>query len=125
MSEGLRILIVDDDHSMANTLQDILKVKGYEAEAAYSGREGMEKVAQGHFDCVLTDIKMPEVNGVQLCRAIKAGQPELPVVLMTAYPADNLVNEGLKEGVIDILIKPFEMDKLLQVLAEIPRWEPR
>ena len=123
MEDKLRILVVDDDHMMARTIVDILKVKGHEAEAVHSGSEALEKVTQGSFgsaqdrpfgsahrheprhkysrwysrwqdrpfDCVLTDIKMPGVNGVDLYRAIKARRPDLPVVLMTAYSADRLV----------------------------------
>ena len=64
MSENLNILIVDDDRRMAKTLVDILKVKGFETESAHSGSEAMDKVKEGHFDCVMTDIKMPEMNGV-------------------------------------------------------------
>ena len=113
MSETLRILVVDDDRSMAKTLVDIFKVKGYEAEAAYSGPEALEKVAAGPFDCVLTDIKMPKVNGVELYRAIKARRPDLPVVLMTAYSTDKLVREGLEEGAIASLTKPLDIGLLL------------
>ena len=103
MSEKLRILIVDDDRKMAKTLVDILKVKGYEAEAAHSGPDALDRLNKGRFDCLLTDIKMPQMNGVELYRAIKAMQPDLPVVLMTAYSTDNLVQEGLEEGAIATL----------------------
>ncbi len=113
MSDNLRILVVDDDQRMAKTLADILKVKGYQAETAHSGVEALEKVAGKPFDCVLTDIKMPEVNGVELYRAIKGRQPDLPVVLMTAYSSDSLVAEGLDEGVVGVLTKPLDIGMLL------------
>jgi CheY-like chemotaxis protein len=121
MENKLRILVVDDDRMMAKTLVDILKVKGYEAEAVHSGPEALEKVTQGSFgsaqdrpfDCVLTDIKMPEVNGVELYRALKARRPDLPVVLMTAYSTDKLVEEGLEEGAIAALTKPLDINCLL------------
>lgn len=113
MSEKLRILIVDDDRRMAKTLVDIFKVKGYEAEAAHSGPEALDKIDKGYFDCILTDIKMPQMNGVELYRAIKAMQPDLPVVLMTAYATDNLVQEGLEEGAIATLTKPLDINLLL------------
>lgn len=113
MSKKLRILIVDDDRSMAKTLVDILTAKGYEAEAAYSGPEALNKVKKDHFDSVLTDIRMPEVNGVELFRAIKAIQPDLPVVMMTAYSTDALVEEALEEGAIATLTKPLDIHLLL------------
>jgi DNA-binding NtrC family response regulator len=119
MSKKLRILIVDDDRRMAKTLQDILQVKGYESEAAYCGSEAMEKLSGGHFDCVLSDIKMPEVNGVELYGAIRAKQPDLPVVLMTAYSADKLVEEGLEKGAIAVLTKPLDIELLLSFFSSL------
>ena len=119
MTDQLRILIVDDDRRMAKTLKDILKVKGYEAEAAHSGPEALEKVEKDYFDCVLSDIKMPELSGVELYGAIKERQPDLPVVLMTAYSHDKLVNEGLKEGAIAVLSKPLDIDALLSFFSAL------
>ena len=113
MSDELRILVVDDDRRMARTLVDICLVKGFRAEAAHSGPEALVKVSQSEWDCVLTDIKMPEVNGVELCRAIKEVQPDIPVVLMTAYSADSLVREGLQEGAVAALAKPLDLALLL------------
>ena len=119
MSEKLSILVVDDDPSMAKTLVDIFRVKGHQAEAAHSGPEALAKVTQAHFECVLTDVKMPEVNGVELYRAIKARRPDLPVVLMTAYSTDSLVKEGLEEGVIAALTKPLDINALLSFFSAL------
>lgn len=113
MSEKLHILIVDDDQRMAKTLKDIFMVKGYEADVAHSGAEALEKIGKGPFDCVLTDIKMPEMNGVELYKVIKKTQPDTPVVLMTAYSTDKLVKEGLEEGAIASLSKPLDLEAML------------
>ena len=118
MSEELRILIVDDDQRMANTLKDILSVKGYGTEVAFSGSEALGKVGKEKFDCVLTDVKMPEMNGVELYKAIKGIQPDIPVVLMTAYSADMLVKEGLEEGAIGTLAKPLDIEVLLAFFSK-------
>jgi len=91
---------------MARTLGDILRVKGYQTEMAHSGDEALEMVDLQTVDCVLSDIKMPGVDGVELYRTIKAQRPDLPVVLMTAYCADALVEEGLEAGVIAVLTTP-------------------
>ena len=119
MNNKLSVLIVDDDRRMAKTLKDILKVKGYEAEVAHSGPEALEKVEKGHFNCLLSDIKMPELNGVELYRAIKERYADLPVVLMTAYSHDKLVNEDLKEGIIAVLTKPLDIDALLTFFSAL------
>ncbi len=121
MNEKLRILVVDDDRRMAKTLMNIFQIEGYEAKAAHSGPEALEKVEKTHFDCVLTDIKMPEMNGVELYRAIKARQPDLPVVLMTAYSTDKLVNEGLEEGAVAALTKPLDINLLLSFFSSLGR----
>lgn len=117
MSEKLHILIVDDDRRMAKTLLDILQIKGYEAAVVYSGPQALHMVAKGQFDCVLTDIKMPEMNGVELYRAIKALRPELPVVFMTAY--SELVEEGSEEDAIATLAKPLDINLLLSFFSSL------
>ena len=119
MTEKPRILIVDDDPMMARTVRDILRLKGHEAEVAHSGPEALDKVRREDYDCVLSDIKMPGLDGVELYRAIKARQPDLPVVLMTAYAHDELVREGLEEGVIAVLPKPLDLDLLLDFIASL------
>ena len=117
----LHILVVDYDRRMAKTLVNIFQVKGYEVEAAHSGPEALGKVAEGRFDCVLTDIKMPEMSGVELYRAIKARQPDLTVVLMTAYSTDKLVKEGLEEGAVAALTKPLDINLLLSFFSSLGR----
>jgi len=119
MSEKLRILVVDDDRRLARTLVDILTVKGHQAEAAYSGPEALDRVKQEQFDCVLTDIRMPEMNGVELHRAIREAQPQVPVVLMTAYSSDKLVQEGLEQGALATLTKPLDINNLLGFLSSL------
>ena len=117
MTNKLRILIVDDHRMVANSLLEVFKLEGYEAEIAYSGPEALDMVKNGHFDCVLSDIRMPEMNGIELCRAIKALQPELPVVFMTAY--SELVNEALKEGALATLTKPLDINLLLSFFSNL------
>jgi len=117
MSDELRMLVVDDQHSMGKTLVDVLSIKGYEAEIALSGAEALEKIKESEFDCVISDIKMPGMNGVELHRSIKSIQPDLPVVLMTAYSSDSLVEQGLSEGAIAVLGKPLDIALLLKSLS--------
>ena len=119
MSAEFRILVVDDDHWTARTIVDILKFKGYQAEAAYSGTEALEILTRHQFDCVLTDIRMPELDGVQLFRAIKGMDAHLPVVFMTAYATDRVVEEGLEEGALGILTKPLDINLLLDLFSHL------
>jgi len=115
--DSLRILVVDDDQSMAKTLTDIFRVKGHQAEMAHSGPEALEKIEGASFDCVISDIKMPGMDGVALHRAIRALQPDLPVVLMTAYSEDRVIQEGMEDGVVAILRKPLNIAALLRFFS--------
>jgi two-component system response regulator HydG len=119
MSEGLRILIVDDDRSMTQTLVDILTLKGHEAVEAVSGPEAIDKARARTFDLVLSDVKMPGMNGVELQRELRRVQPGLPVVLMTAYAVEELIQQGLAEGVIDAMEKPLDLQRLLDFLTRL------
>ena len=119
MSDELRVLVVDDDPAMANTLVDVLSVTGYQAESANSGAEALELAKQTSWDCLLSDIKMPDMDGVELCRAMKAQHPELCVVLMTAYARDSLVNDGLVAGAVAAMAKPLDLNALLSFMGAL------
>ncbi len=121
MCAQLRILIVDDDPLMAMTLVDIVRVKGYDAESVQTGYDALRQLAEKRFDCVLTDVKMPGISGVELFQELKPIQPGLPVIFMTAYSASDLVQRGLEEGAITILTKPVDIDLLLRLLSALDR----
>jgi len=119
--EALHILVVDDDRRMANTLSDILNVKGYNTEVAYSGRGAIKKVESCSFDFILTDVKMPDIDGVKFYKTIKVRKPDIPVVLMTAYSTDRLVKEGLDAGVVATLTKPLDINLILSFLSMLKK----
>jgi two-component system response regulator HydG len=121
MEPKLRILIVDDDQRMTRTLADILSVAGHEVVEANSGAQALEKVSTQTFDCVLTDVKMPEMNGVELHRQLRLAQPGLPVMLMTAYAADELIRQGLDEGVVGVFDKPLAINQLLAFFTSLAK----
>ncbi len=121
MNQNTRILIVDDDRRMTRTLSDILTLAGYVTVEAWSGPEALEKARTGQFDCVLTDIRMPGMDGVELHRQLCQVQPGLPLVLMTAYAAEELIRRGLDQGVIGALEKPLDINQLLNFFASLTK----
>jgi two-component system response regulator HydG len=121
MNPKLRILIVDDDRRMTRTLADILSMAGHEVVEAWSGYQALEKARAQAFDCVLTDVKMPEMDGVQLHHQLRQVQPGLPVVLMTAYAADQIIRSGLDDGVVGVLDKPLDMNQLLNFFTMLAK----
>jgi two-component system response regulator HydG len=121
MDQKLSILIVDDDRRITRTLSDILNVSGYQTTEASSGPDALEKVRSMEFDCVISDIKMPDMDGVELHRHLHDIQPGLPVILMTAYAADALTHQGLDEGVVGVLDKPLDINHLLVFLSSLSK----
>lgn len=121
MTEKRRLLIVDDDQMMTKTLRDIFMAKGYEADYVHSASNALEKIEKTDFGCVLTDIKMPEMDGVELFREIKKIQPHIPVVLMTAHSTCDRIDEGLREGALGCLTKPLDIETVLCFLSLLHR----
>jgi two-component system response regulator HydG len=121
MDPKLRILIVDDDQRMTRTLADILALSGYEPVEAWSGPQALEQIRAQAFDCVLADVRMPGMDGVEFHRQLRQSQPGLPVVLMTAYAADEIIRRGLDDGVVGVLDKPLNITQLLGFFASLAR----
>jgi CheY-like chemotaxis protein len=121
MKETAAILVVDDNPSMAKTLADIMSVKGFEVHAAYSGLEALAILQSQPIDILLTDVVMPDMNGVELYRETRKFFPKLTTILMTAYAADDIIHQGLTEGIKTVLTKPLDIDFLLVLLSAYKR----
>lgn len=120
-----RALVVDDDRAMVRRLADILRIKGWHVTHAYSGAGAVEAASEGVYDVVLMDIKMPGMNGLSALRAMKAVQPHLRVLLMTANAAHEQFSEAECEGVVDVMPKPINVPLLLGVLTQtLTRQQP-
>jgi CheY-like chemotaxis protein len=104
-----KVLVVDDDASLRVTLAANLELEGFKVLEADSGEAALAAVQAEGVDLVLTDIRMPGIDGVQLFRRLKRLLPGVPVVLMTAFALEQLVQEALGEGVFALLFKPFDV----------------
>jgi two-component system response regulator FlrC len=113
-------LVVDDNQGMAKTLVNVLKIRGYPAEAVHSGTEALCRMDEREFDWVVSDIKMPGITGVELNRRVKTRHPGVRFVLMTAYSTDSLVEQGLGEGALVCLEKPLDLERLFNLLEQSP-----
>lgn len=123
MGEKTKVLVVDDDRRMVRTICDILKVKGCEAAAAYTGEMAVEHVRSARPDCVLMDIKMPGINGVETLQLLRQIAPHLPVVLMSAYATDELAFQARRQGADAVLAKPLDISSILSFLALLRKEE--
>ena len=114
----LKILIVDDSKVFAESLVYILKLEGCQPTYVLSGEEAVKKVKEGFYDGILMDIRMPKISGVDAFREIKKILPQVPVIFMTAYSTSELVSEAIKEGAIEVLIKPFDIEYAIKLITE-------
>ncbi len=117
MSGSNRILIVDDEAGLRTSLAANLELEGYVVAEAADGLQAIDMVRETPFDLVISDVRMPGMNGVQVFREIRRIRPELPVVLMTAFALEGLLSEALGEGVYALVHKPFAVDDLIALTA--------
>ena len=111
-----KILIVDDEARILLLLQSLLKANGYDAVTAKDGNSALDAVKNGTFDLVISDLRMSPMDGLTLFKEIKSLQPELPVILLTAYASVETAIEALKNGAFDYLSKPFKVDEMLDTV---------
>ncbi len=124
LESGARVLVVDDDEGMVATLRDILGVAGYQVDVAYSGQDAIDRVRQQAPDCILMDIRMPGLNGVEAFREIKRLAPESFVIFMTAYAASTLVEDARREGAVEVVPKPLDLERVLSLIEETAQKTP-
>lgn len=120
--DPMKILVVDDEARILEILQKGLsQMGGHTVEVATSGLEAIQKVDGDTFDLVLTDLKMPEMDGIELLRRIKGTRPEITVVVMTAYGSIDTAVEAMKVGATDYITKPIDFHELLHHLSKAQR----
>src|SRR4051812_3619140 len=117
MSDHYRLCLIDDDASARAALQRVFTQEGYEVVSFALGETGLAAALEETFDCVLTDLRMPGVSGMELIDTLRAELPNLPVVLMTAHGTTETAIEATRRGAFDYILKPFEMEELLAIVA--------
>lgn len=121
----MRILVVDDEKIKRVTLADDLATQGHEVITAADGTEALGRMEQGRFDVVVTDLKMPNMDGIELLKRIKQGvQADVEVIMMTAYGSIKVAVETVKLGAFDFITKPFRNEDIFPLLARIERDKP-
>jgi DNA-binding NtrC family response regulator len=108
----MTVLVVDDDPAAYRLLREVLAKEGYQVETAGSGSEALEKAGTIFFDVILSDIRMPDLGGVEVLRGLKQLSPETVVIMMTAFGSIETAIETIKEGAYDYISKPFKLDDI-------------
>jgi len=117
------ILIVDDEEVVCRGCQRIFEEEGYSMEMAFSGREGLEKADSEEFDVIITDLKMPDISGIEVIREIKQKKPDTPVIMITGYASVPTALEAMKLGAHDYIAKPFEPDEIIDAVKHVMKKE--
>ena len=108
----MRILIVDDDRALRDALRRALTLGGYEIQTAEDGQDGLDKIAQSVPDAVVLDVGLPDIDGLEVCRRLRAAHNRVPVLMLTARDAIADRIDGLDAGADDYLIKPFDVGEV-------------
>lgn len=114
-----KILLIDDDPNTVATIQMGLQSRGYEVMDALNGQEGLAKCEEWKPDLVLLDLKMPEIDGIEVLKRLKQSQPELPVVILTGYGTVKTAVKAMKEGAYDYLCKPSSPDEIEMMIKRV------
>ena len=114
--EEIRVLVIDDEKVVLDSVAKILTDEGYDVDANVSGREGLNQALEEQYDIVLTDIRMPDIGGMRVLRDIKRTKPSLPVVMITGYASVKSSVQAMKLGAADYVEKPFTPDQLIKAV---------
>src|SRR5262245_32313517 len=114
-----RILIVDDEKAMRLALSGLLGREGYQVETAASGDEALRRIETGSFHAVITDLSMNGTTGMQVLEHARRVDPDLAVIMITAYGSEKIAVQAMKLGAADYLPKPFDNDELRMVVRRV------
>lgn len=114
---GLKILIVDDDQGVRDVVVRFLKTKGFKrVSSAGTGKECLEVIEKDEVDLVLLDVRLPDIDGIEVLRKIKQIRNSTSVIMITGFPDEETTREAMKEGAYDYIIKPFDLFYLELIL---------
>ncbi|MEN8119073.1 MAG: sigma-54 dependent transcriptional regulator [Bacteroidota bacterium] len=108
-----KILVIDDEKPIRNTLKEILEYEDHKVEIASDGFEGLEKAKENKYDIILCDIKMPNMDGIEVLEKLEEVSPDVPVVMISGHGSVETAVEALKKGAYDFIEKPLELNRLL------------
>jgi DNA-binding NtrC family response regulator len=113
------VLVVDDEQTVCNSCKKILSQEGYKVDVALTGEEALGKVKGDGFDLVITDWKMPQIDGLEVARRIKKEKPNTAVIIITGYPSVDSSIEAIRSGIADYVPKPFTPDELTDAALRV------
>ena len=116
MSSKARILVIDDEKIILKSCNKILSEEGYDVQTVQTGAEGLQRLKDEKFDIILTDLKMPEISGMEVLKRIMESYPDIIVIMMTGYSTVQTAVEAMKLGAYDYIPKPFTPEELIEAV---------
>ena len=113
-----RILIIDDDENIRKVLQTILEDKGYIVETADTAKKAIERSEKAFYNLAVIDVRLPDMEGIELLSKLRSTKPKMRKIIVTGYPTLQNVISAVNKGADAYLMKPFEVEKLLQTIRE-------
>jgi DNA-binding response OmpR family regulator len=110
----IRLLLVDDEEAYVDVLSNRLRKRGFEVTKSYGGAEAFQKMRQGEFDVAVLDLKMADMDGIEVLKILKLMDPRLQVIMLTGHGSAAACKQGLELGAFDYLMKPCELDALVE-----------
>jgi DNA-binding response OmpR family regulator len=114
---SVRLLLIDDERGFVATLSKRLAKRNIKATQAFSGREGIQILRKADFDVVLLDLKMEDMDGLEVLKIIKIMVPELPVIMLSGHASEETARIGMRAGAYDYLTKPYDIKELIDKIA--------
>ena len=116
-----RILVVDDEKVIREILADFLSMEGFSVRTAEDGSAALVELSRGHYDLVLSDLKMPNMGGLELLAAIRTHTPNVVTVIMTGFGTVETAIDAMKQGAYDYILKPFKVEEVVHTIRRGPR----
>jgi DNA-binding NtrC family response regulator len=117
----IRLLLVDDEVGFATVMAKRLKRRNIEVTTAHTGSQGIRSLRQSKFDIAVLDLKMEDMDGIEVLKIFKIMDPHMPVIMLTGHGSEKSAKEGIQEGAYDYLTKPYEFDDLLEKIRQAAR----
>ncbi len=117
MAEGLEILVLDDERTVGDRLKPALEADGHRVETFTDPRKALNRLDEKTFDIVITDVRMKEIDGIQVLEHVRAGSERTKVLMVTGYATMELAREALTKGVFDFIAKPFKLRDIREMVG--------